>query len=78
MPLMEVRAMTRDEHLKWCKQRALECLPRDPGAAVASMASDLRKHEAFRNDTYTMLIQYGIMEATRGPDAVRRWVEGFN
>ena len=35
---------TREEHLAWCKARALEYLPDDPIQAVTSMASDLGKH----------------------------------
>lgn len=35
--------MTRDEHLAWAKQRALEYLPRDPTSALASFMSDVAK-----------------------------------
>ncbi len=70
--------MTRDEHLAWCKQRAHEYLPGDPTNAVASMASDLRKHEDWRDPTADMLMSLGILEIDRGPDAVARWIDGFN
>lgn len=46
--------MNRAEHLNWCKQRALEYL--NPGQffsiddAMASMASDLGKHDETRHD----------------------------
>jgi hypothetical protein len=36
--------MTRDEHLEWAKQRALEYLPDNPLEAMTSMGSDLNKH----------------------------------
>jgi hypothetical protein len=38
-------ALTRDEHLAWCKRRALECIDAgDLTHAVAGMASDLKAH----------------------------------
>ena len=40
--------MTRDEHLEWCKKRALEYLDEgDLQNAFASMGSDLSKHPDF-------------------------------
>jgi hypothetical protein len=71
--------MDRAEHLSWAKARALEYL--DKGAlpqAVASLVSDLNKHEAFRGPAYQALLMVGMLEANRGPNAVRRWIEGFN
>jgi len=42
--------MTREEHLQWCKDRALEYANSgDLQQAVASMISDLRKHEGTSN-----------------------------
>jgi hypothetical protein len=70
--------MTREEHLVWCKARALEYLDRgDLVSAVASMQSDLGKHSetAISNPYLQMLaIRY-----VRDGDAagVRRWIEGF-
>ena len=70
--------MTRSEHLNWCKQRALEYVDAgDLDQAVASMASDLTKHPDTAN-TPPMLTMLGMMEIANGPNAVRRWVEGFN
>ena len=40
--------LTRDQHLAWCKQRALAYLPADPANAMASMLSDLTKHVGTR------------------------------
>ena len=74
--------MNRQEHIAWCKERALEYL--DPGPhysvqeAVASMGSDLGKHEETRGPTMTPLVMLGMMEIARGENAVRRWIEGFN
>ena len=70
--------MTRSEHLNWCKQRALEYVDAgDLDQAVASMASDLTKHPETSN-TPPMLTMLGMMEIANGPNAVRRWIEGFN
>jgi hypothetical protein len=72
--------MTRTEHLDWCKQRALDCVDRgDLANALASMASDMRKHEETDNKTTFMLL---AMEGTRcvmANDAggMRRLIEGF-
>jgi len=72
-----VTKRTRDEHLKWCKQRAREYLNAgDLANAVASMASDMRKHpECGVNDGLLLL---GMLYVTQlDEDGVRRWVEGF-
>ena len=68
---------TRDEHLAWCKTRALEYADRDELIdAVASMGSDLGKHpETKPNDALIML---GAFHAADHDQAgVRRWIEGF-
>lgn len=70
---------TREEHVAWCKERALEYLPSDPAQAVASMSSDMGKHPDTMDGTALAFITMaGMMEVERGPEAVRRWVEGFN
>lgn len=63
--------------MQWCKQRALEYVDQgDVVAALASMTSDLRKHP----DT-THLVEFAGMigpgEAMRGPESMRRFIEGF-
>lgn len=73
--------MDRDEHLAWCKRRALECLSAGKiGDAVASMASDLAKHDAWRESpimpTLTMLGMTYILN--HDAEGCRRWIEGFN
>lgn len=68
---------TRDEHLAWAKQRALEYLDAgDLVNAVTSMGSDLNKHPEAGCNPY--LLMTGGMYATNGDRAaVRRWIEGF-
>lgn len=71
---------SRAEHLAWCKQRALEYVDQgDLTSAVASMGSDLQKHEDFRRGAYRTLTMVGILYASKHDSAaVRRWIEGFN
>ena len=69
--------MTRDEHLAWCKQRALEYL--DAGDllnAVTSMGSDLDKHPETGVNSYMLFL--GALRAQDGDvRGVRAWIEGF-
>jgi len=69
--------MTREEHLAWCKRRALEyVIAGDLVNAVASMGSDLKKHPETKVDPY--LLMAGALAASQGQtDGVRRWIEGF-
>ena len=71
--------MTRQEHLVWCKKRALEYVDTgDLKQAVASMLSDLSKHDETQG-VVKIMGMIGIMEATNGtPESVRRFIEGFN
>ena len=41
--------MTRDEHIQWCKQRALLELEQSIKNAMASLLSDLSKHPETQN-----------------------------
>ena len=72
--------MTRDEHLAWCKQRALEYVERgDLTSAYGSMASDLGKHPDTRDHA---AIQLGMMLMITGnlntQHDMKRFIEGFN
>lgn len=77
--------MTRDEHLKWCKQRALEYL--QPGEyfslddAMASMASDLGKHDETRKDhqrTIGLMFQLRASGNLSTATLMRESINGFN
>jgi hypothetical protein len=69
---------SREEHLEWCKKRALEYLDRgDVENAIASMGSDLGKHEDFTgivNKLMPLALFYAI---NNDYDGARRWIEGF-
>lgn len=70
--------MTRQEHLDWCKQRALAYLPDDPNQAFMSMASDLEKHEETANHI-GMTIGIGLtMVGKLTPADMERFIKGFN
>ena len=73
--------MTREEHLQWCKDRALEYLVEGNGRdAVASMLSDLSKHEAWQDNKMMPTLSFmGMTYATVNDlTAIRRWIKGFN
>ena len=72
---------TREEHLKRCKQRAMDYVTvGDYQQAVASMLSDLRTHPANAPAADGICAQLGIMELMRGPtrESITRYIEGFN
>lgn len=70
---------TRAEHLKWCKDRALEYADAgDYKNAIASMLSDLQKHEETKINN-SALHMLGILAAQSGNvEEVRRYINGFN
>jgi hypothetical protein len=70
--------MNRDEHLSWCKKRALEYVNRGDGKnAIASMISDLSKHpETSSSAGLGAMLAFAI--DSKDMPAVRSWVEGFN
>lgn len=69
--------MTRDEHVAWCKQRALEYVDRgELSDAVVSMLSDLGKHSATAGHL-GMLLAPTLIGQRLTRDQVRKWIEGF-
>jgi hypothetical protein len=71
--------VTRDEHIAWCKRRALKYV--DAGYlshAVASMAFDLKTHPDTDNPAFNGLATIGMMYVTDGDKAaLQRWIERF-
>lgn len=69
---------TRDEHLAWCRKRALEYLNRgDLANAILSMISDLEKHPDTRLQN-PYLARLGIqMVIDNDLAGARRFIEGF-
>ena len=69
--------VTRDEHLEWCRQRALEYVEiGDLDQAVSSMLSDLLKHEEIVLNP--ILAMVGLYSVQLGTEDVKRWINGFN
>jgi hypothetical protein len=72
--------MTRTEHMKWAKARAIECVNNgDISAAFSSIASDLEKHPETQNH---IGVQLGMMQLMAGslntPQSMLHFIEGFN
>lgn len=72
--------MTREEHLAWCKERALEYVEQgNLTDAYASMASDLTKHPETEKHA---AIQLGMMLMVSGhlgtAQKMREFINGFN
>ena len=68
----------RDQHLQWCKDRALKYLAEgDVVNAVASMASDLDKHPETKCESPHLLALGMLYSANYDAEGARRWIEGF-
>ena len=73
--------MTREEHLQWCKDRAIEEMDftHDPKQGIISMLSDIRKHPETDSPALAQLA-IGLMQlgklSTR--QQVIEFIEGFN
>lgn len=69
---------TRAEHVRWCKQRALEHLDLgQPQLAVSSMISDMGKHPETEDAIRTQIVPGMATLKNEGAEGVRRWIEGF-
>lgn len=67
---------TREDHLKWCKERAMEYVNNgDVQQGVTSMLSDLGKHPDTKSS-----VSFGVMISmtVHDRDSAKRFVEGFN
>ena len=72
--------MTRQEHLEWCKKRALEYIDMgDTDQAWTSMISDLGKHSELANHAG---IELGMMMILGGHlstvPKMEKFIHGFN
>jgi len=72
--------MDRQEHLEWCKKRALEYVDiGDTSQAFASMLSDLRKHpETENHPAMKMGAQMIFAGLLTTPQEMRVFINGFN
>lgn len=72
--------MNRQEHLEWCKKRALEYVDKgDLTNAFASMLSDLRKHpETAGHPAMETGAQMMFENLLATPMEMREFINGFN
>lgn len=72
--------MTREEHLAWCKKRALEyCDKGQPMEAITSMLSDLSKHPETHSPALEQLTMGLLMIGSlRTASEARHHINGFN
>jgi uncharacterized protein HemY len=72
--------MKRDEHVQWCKSRAMEYVEAgDFDQALTSMASDLGKHEETSNHAgIELMLMMRMAGQLEREDQVRAFIEGFN
>ena len=78
---METTEVTREQHLQWCKDRAMEYVREgNLPEAVTSMISDLGKHpETVPKGALSMLGMLALQQAANGDRAgVERYILGFN
>jgi hypothetical protein len=71
---------TREEHLQWCKDRALEYVDSgDVSGAYASFACDMGKHDGTKGHS---ALELGMMLMFNGhlgtAEKMREFIEGFN
>lgn len=77
---MSQTSETYGQHMRWCKDRALAYVDRgDLTNALASMASDVRKHPETDTRAVTVLLATEGMRCTLNDDVagMRRLIEGF-
>jgi hypothetical protein len=70
---------TRDEHLAWCKQRALEYADMgDVSQAMASLGSDLNKHPETKGHAgMELMMVLAVSGHLNSPGELRKFIEGF-
>ncbi len=75
---------TRGKHIEFCKERALEYLERNskfynPSHALASMMSDMRKHEetAKMLDGEDINFVLSVTLSDQSHENVKKFIEGF-
>lgn len=76
----ELPVETADEHLQWCKDRALAYLDRgDVTNALASFVSDMSKHEGTREHSGLQLLGMLLLGGQlHTADKVRDHITGYH
>lgn len=72
----ESTTRSREDHLEWCKTRALEYIDRgDSRNAVLSFISDMSKHPETENNRALQILPLIINSS---PMEVKKFIQGFN
>jgi hypothetical protein len=71
--------MTREEHLKWCKERAISEMDyyNDPSKGIISMMSDLNKHPETSSPTLQALCVMQLSKKLTRQETIK-FINGFN
>jgi hypothetical protein len=76
---MAAEGVTRADHVRWCKQRALAILDSgDVREALTSMLSDLGKHDETRGLAATIGLLYLQAFMQNSASAARTFIEGVH
>jgi hypothetical protein len=72
--------MTREEHLKWCKERTIQEMDysKDWKQGIISMMSDLNKHPETRSESLQALCMMFLMKEALTRSEVITFINGFN
>lgn len=70
------QTQTRADHLAWAKERALAYLPDDPNQAMASLVSDLNKHDDTAGHAVGELLMMHAMSGLLDARSCRELIEG--
>lgn len=72
--------MNRQEHLEWCKERAIEYVERgEIKDAFASFQSDMRKHkETAYHKGLKLMTDLFMGGQLNKPSEMKKCIEGFN
>lgn len=69
---------TYEEHIEWCKQRAMEYYNAgDLNGAAQSMMCDLMRHPETQTIHPAILVLGAMRAACHDDDGVRKWIQGF-
>ena len=71
--------MTREEHLKWCKERAIAEMDfyKDPKKGIISMMSDLGKHPETNSEALRALCGMYLLKSRVTRQEVITFLDGF-
>ena len=75
-----MQTRTREEHLQWCKDRAMRYVHLgDYNIAITSMLSDLKKHKETKFLAIGPMASLALLELMNGTDRNRatKFIQGF-